>query len=235
MVQNSPLFRPLFSILPLALVVAFTGPVLAGCDSSKEEEKAPEKRKKLSEMEQAGSDSEATEEELKKKREALGIRDQDEVAAEIAAEFEKGAREYVKTRLPQYRELVKAMRDEVTDIETNAKKWADAKDPAKAYEKWETAYKETTKEFDKTYDELTGEGAEGGNTQATISTAYRTLEGWRSNMNAEVASGETFDKDIEELRKIFDEIDKALDDIEKDESLVIDTTVKDGEKKEKGE
>lgn len=231
MVHHSPLIRPLLSSLSLALVVGLAAPALVACDSSKEEEKAPEKRKKLSEMKQAGGDEELSEEELKKKREALGIRDQDEVAAEIAAEFEKGAREYVKTRVPQYRDLVKAMRDEVSDIETNAKKWADAKDPAKAFEKWHTAYKEGTKAFDKTYDELTGKGAEGGNTQATISSAYRTLEGWRSGMNADVAKGESFDKDIEEIRKIFDEIDKALDDIEKDESLVIDSTVKTGDEK----
>ena len=97
------------SFLPLALGVLFLAPLTVACDGGEQKEEEPKKKpRSLSDLKQAGPD--ATPEELEAARKKAGFKSAEEIAAENAAMFEKGAREYVKTRLKEYRALRRRVR-----------------------------------------------------------------------------------------------------------------------------
>lgn len=167
-------------------------------------------------------DNTASEEELAKMREAAGHSSQDELAKENAAMFEKGAREYVKTRLPEYRALVKELRGHLDQIEKQAPKW---KDQA-AFDKFNEKYRKKVKDFTETYDKLTGKGIEGGNTQADLGAAFRDFEQLNADIAPGVADNEALDEALKRIRERLDKVEEALDDIEKDESLEVNPDYK---------
>lgn len=173
-----------------------------------------------------------TPEELKEARRKAGFKDADEIAAENAKEFEKGAREYIKTRMKEYRAFLADMRANLEDIEKQAAAWAKAKDPQKAFDKWKAKFKDAAKDLTKRYDKMTGNGVEGGNTQAELSKAFRGWEDLKADLSQDIASNERFGAALEEIRKNLDEVEKALEDIDKDENLVINKFYKEGEEGE---
>lgn len=196
-----------------------------GCGGSGENPYAVKKEtKSLSDLKQ--SQPEISPEEAEAKRKELGIKTNEEIAAENAAMFDKGAREYVKTRLEEYRELLADMRGDLESLEKEAPKWAAAKDPQAAFDKFSEKHGEWTKEFKKRYDTLTGHGAEGGNVQAVLGKAFRTWEELEGALGPEIGKAEQFASTLDAIRKDLDEVDKSLAEIEKDESLQIDETYK---------
>lgn len=164
-------------------------------------------------------DDKRSAEELKEARKKAGFVDQDELAAENAKMFEKSAREYVKTRMKEYREFMTSFRESLDDIEKQAQAFTKAKDPQKAFDKWRAEFGKRAKTLMKTYDALTGNGAEGGNTQAILSKAFRAWENLKADLSPDVGKNERFAEILKEIRGNLDEVDKALEDIDKDESL----------------
>jgi hypothetical protein len=215
-------------------VLAALFAISLGCGGGGENPYALKKPSKgLNDLKQ--STAEISPEEAEKKRKELGIKTNEEIAAENAAMFDKGAREYVKTRLEEYKAFIKELREHLDALEKDAPKWAEAKDPQAAFDKFTEGNKEWSKDFKKTYDTLTGHGAEGGNTQATFGKAMRGWEELEGALGPEIGKNEQFAATLGEIRKGLDETEKALEDIEKDESLTIDETYKktDGKKKKK--
>lgn len=167
-------------------------------------------------------DNTASEKELEEFRQAAGHPSQDEIAAENAAMFEKGAREYIKTRMPEYRELVKAFRGFLDQIEKKAPKWKDDK----AFDKFDEKYAEQVKDFSDTYDTLTGRGVEGGYTQADLSAAFRDFEQLNADIGPGVADNEAFPEALKRIRERLDKVETSLDDIDKDETLEVNPDYK---------
>ena len=185
------------AVLSLALIVPLSVPlVLTGCggDGKSGKDKILSdlgpKSKKLSEIK--SKKSEMTPEQLKEARRKAGFKDTDEIAAENAKMFEKGAREYVKTRMKEYRSFLTDFRANIDEIEEQAAAWPKAKDPQKAFDKWRNEFGKDAKEIMKRYDKMTGRGAEGGNTQAVLGRAFRGWENLKNDLNAEIGANERF-------------------------------------------
>jgi uncharacterized protein YicC (UPF0701 family) len=205
----------------LALAILFTAGSLApmACDDTAREEKlnSHKKTRDLKDVE-----IEMTPEELAEARKAAGHDSQDEIAAENAKIFEKGAREWIKTRMSEYRDFLADFRDHIDTIEKEAPKWKDDK----AFAKFDEKYKERVKTFVETYDDLTGKGAEGGNTQAELGRAFRDWEALKDELSPGVADSERFPEILKAIRDTLDTVGKALDDIEADETLEINPLYK---------
>ena len=195
-------------------IVAGLGLFGAACDSPKQDEPAASS-KKPGELKQA-SDTKMTKEELEKARKEAGFKSFDEAAAENMAAMEKGNREYIKRRMDKYRDMLKQLRGFVDTIEAESAKWAEGKGD---FEKFKEKYEEDAKAFRTSYNELTGNGLEGGNTQAKIGKAMRGWENINNDLGPDIAKEGSFKTAIEDLRKDLDEVDKEIDAIDKDESL----------------
>lgn len=193
---------------------------LAACDSGKPKEEPPPKTKSLSELKQTPK-TDMSPEELEEARRKAGFADKDQLAEENVAAMRKGEREYVKTRLAEHRALLETMRALLDRVEKEAPKWAKAKDPAKAYEKFAAKHKEDVAALGETNKKLM-ENATGIDIQAKLIGAYRSFELVNDDLGPELASAEGFSTTIADLRKQLDEIEKELDAIEKDETLKVD-------------
>jgi hypothetical protein len=211
----------------LALAILLTSGSLApmGCDGERQEKLNTHKQTR----DLKDYNPEMTPEELAEARKAAGHDSQDEIAAENARIFEKGAREWIKTRMPEYRDFVADFRDHIDTIEKEAPKWKDDK----AFAKFDEKYKERVKTFVETYDELTGKGAEGGNTQVELGKAFRDWEALKDELSPGVADSERFPEILKGIRDTLDTVSKALDDIEADETLEINPLYKPKKKKGK--
>src|SRR5690606_19852019 len=117
-----------------------------------------------------------TPEELEEARRKAGFKDKDELAEENIAVMRKGEREYVKTRLAEHRALLASVRGLVDRVEKEAPKWAKAKEPAKAFEKFSKKHEEDTKALDETYKALMEGGGSQIDVQAKLVGAFRSFE-----------------------------------------------------------
>jgi hypothetical protein len=212
----------------LALAILITSGSLApmmACDDARQEKlNTHKKTRDIKDVE-----IEMTPEELAEARKAAGHDSQAEIAAENARIFEKGAREWIKTRMAEYRDFLAEFRDHLDTIEKEAPKWKDDK----AFAKFDEKYKERVKTFVETYDELTGKGAEGGNTQAELGKAFRDWEALKDELSPGVADSERFPEILKAIRDTLDVVGKALDEIEADETLEINPLYKPKKKKGK--
>ena len=213
------------SIPALLAVSALFSLGLTACDAKENPYAVKEKKT----VDLHAYDKEMTEEELAEARKAAGHDSMEEIAAENAKIFEKGAREYVKTRLPEYRDLVQEMRGYLDAIEKNAEKWTDE---AK-FDKFNKGYKEDVKAFLETYDVLTAEGVEGGNTQADLGWAVRAWETLNDDLGPGVFDNAQLPVAIKDIRDRLDKVSAALDDIEKDETLEVNPLYKPPKKTKK--
>ena len=217
--------RNLVSMLTVSLCLGLSVSSLA-CDADRPN---PYEVKKSGSIDLHSYEKEMTPEELAEARKAAGHDSMDEIAAENAKMFEKGAREYIKTRLPEYRDLVKELRGYLDAIEKQAPKWGDDA----AFSKYEDKYKKDVKAFLDTYDTLTGKGIEGGNTQADLSAAVRAWEALNGELGPGIGDNAQLPKALEEIRERLTKVEAALDDIEKDESLEVNELYKPPKKKKK--
>jgi hypothetical protein len=160
-------------------------------------------------------------EELAELRKKSGFKTQEEIAAENAKMFEKGAREHVKTKLEGYREVVATLTSNLDEIDKESKKWLKAKDPAKAHEKWAKKKEKANKELEKLYMDISGNMSEGGDTTAKLGKAYRGYTELFGNLGGKVAENERFPPAVEDIRKDLETVVGLLDDIEKDDTLVV--------------
>jgi hypothetical protein len=197
----------------LPLVLASLGLVLlvSACDAKEDPYKLPEKKT----VDLHKVDNQMSEEELVEARKAAGIKSPEEVAAENAAWYETECRKYIKGKLPEYRKLVADMRAFLDTIEKQAPKW---KNDA-AFEKFAGKHKEAVTEYWKAYDETTGKGGEGGNTQVIIAAAADAFEQLNADLGPNVTDNEAFPVAIQAIRDNLEKVTKALDEIEKDDSL----------------
>ena len=211
------------STLLATVTLATTCVTLSACDKKED----PYATKKGGQVDLHSVEVEQSEEDLEEARKAAGHDSRDEIAAENAKMFEKGAREWIKTRMPEYRDLLAEMRGFLDDIEKRAPKWSDDAKFAKFNDK----YRKKSRAFVTTYNELTANGVEGGNTQADLSLAFRTWEALNSDLGPGIADKEGFPTALEEIRKTLDKVEKALDDIEQDDTLETNPDYKPKKKK----
>ncbi|MCA9651225.1 MAG: hypothetical protein H6712_13355 [Myxococcales bacterium] len=203
-----------------ALVCA-TGLVigLCACDTGQPKVETPPPTKSITELKQS-SQSELSPEELEEERRKAGFKDPDELAAENIEQMKKGEREYVKTRLEEHREMLTSLRGLVDRVEKEAPKWAKAKDPQGAFDKFSEKYKEDTAALDETYKKLM-EGGSQIDIQAKLVGAFRAFEDLNGDLGPEISGEEGFPKYISDLRSQLDEIEGELGVIEKDETLKV--------------
>ncbi|TPV97235.1 MAG: hypothetical protein B7733_00635 [Myxococcales bacterium FL481] len=185
-----------------------------------EEKPKPKLKKSRSLADIAAAQPKMTAEELAEARKKSGFKTDAEIAAENAAMFEKGAREYVKSRLKSYRKLVGDLRGFLDKLEKQAPKWATSGRGQKNFERFAAKYKKDTKAFVTRYDDLTAKGSEGGNTQALLGKAVRAWDDNLRDIGPELGSQSAFGELLASIRADLDKVDQALTDIEKDESLV---------------
>ncbi len=206
----------------MRLTISVISSVLAlssvACDSKKDDPLVPAKTKSLSELKQEVKDT-RTPEELEKARKEAGFTDPKEEAKANMAAMEKGEREFVKTRLEKYREMTKGLRAHLDSIEKGAAAWAKAKDPQKAFDKFNEGYKEDKKAFMTAYNELSENGIRGGALAASISKTLRAWGDINNDLGPEIGKAENFAKSLKDIRASLDEIEKDFDAIEKDETL----------------
>jgi len=169
--------------------------------------------------------TELTPEELEARRKAAGFKSKAEIDAELAAknaaEMEKGEREHVKTRLKEYRALVDGTTKLIDDLGKETAKWAAAKDPQKAFDKASKGLQDRLKEIGKTLDKLSEKGIKGGNTQDLLNKTLRPLEEVMGALAATSGSDAAFTDALTKVREARDNVVKALDEIEKDQSLTV--------------
>lgn len=218
--------------LPLALAGALA------CDGGERKSIADQigpPTKKLSELKQ---ESEVSEEELARRRKEAGFKTKAEIDAELAEqnakEMEKVEREWIKTRLKDYRALTTNTKKYLDDLEKEAGKWAAAKDPQKAFDKAAKGLSDRLRELIKQIDKLSERSTKGGNTQATFNKLFRPLEEIVNNLGPNIAGEAAFTEALTGVRTELDNAIKALDDIEKDETLEINEFHEGDEAADKG-
>ncbi|MCY1055399.1 hypothetical protein [Nannocystis sp. SCPEA4] len=209
-----------------------------GCDGGERksiaEQIGPES-KKVSEIKQ---ESKVSEEELARRRKEAGFKTKAEVDAELAAEnakeMEKVEREWIKTRIKEYKTLDADTAKFIDDLEKEAGKWAAAKDPQKAADKGIKPLQDRFKALIKQIDKLSERSTKGGNTQASYNKLFRPLEEVVNNLGPAIASEAAFTDALKNARTELEGINKALDEIEKDETLTTNK-FKEGEGEGEGE
>lgn len=200
----------------LILVTALALAPLAGCDAPKQDE--PIAKAAKPELKQT-VDTKMSKEELEEARRKAGFKSFDEEAAENMAAMEKGEREYIKRRLPKYRDMLAQVGGFVDRVEKEAEKWPKAKDAQAAFDAFAKKYEEDMKTFMEGYNELTEQGLKGGNAQAKIGSAMRSLADLNNDLRPDISSEAGFKTAVQGIRDAIAEVDKELTAIEKDESL----------------
>lgn len=205
--------------LSLGCLLAFT----LGCDSGeKEPDLGIRKTKSLSELKQAEK-SDMSKEELEAARRQAGFKSPEEQRAEALAVYVAREKGYIKGRLGEFRAFMKDLRAELDQLEAAAAKWAKAKKPEAAFEKWQEKYKERSKALLDRYDELTEEGARGGDTKAELDKAVREWESLNAELNPEIAKEEGFPAVLKAIREQLDKVGEEFSAIEKDATIEAET------------
>jgi hypothetical protein len=200
--------------LACGLIIALAA---TGCD--RREELAPAKTKNLNELKQAAA--EKSDEELAKARKEAGWKSNEEVMSEAKAKYERDAKLYIKAKIADYRKLVDDIRKQVDSLEEAAVSWEAAKDPQQALTSFSTRAKKDKSAILERYNQITGNGAEGGDTQVALAEAVTAWGQLLGDSSPELAKSETFKTRLAEVRAKLDAVSKTLDEIEKDATLVV--------------
>jgi chromosome segregation ATPase len=211
----------------LLTVLALVGIVSLGCDKKEDEAKTDDKKtKSIYDVKQA-SKTEMSEKELEEARRKAGFVPHEERMEEAKAEYDKMEKGYIKGRIPAYRDLLKAVKAKVDDVEKAAPKWVSAE---AAFEKWNGKYKEDVKAIKKKENELTENGSRGGNLQVEITALFEQWDAINGALEPKISESPDFKTAVEAMRTKIGEIDKQLDEIEKDESIEPETPEGDDKK-----
>ncbi len=170
-------------------------------------------------------------EELAEARRKAGFVDPDEERAKVAKEMERGEREYVKTRLKEFRGLTKDFEDRIAELEKAAAKWAKAKDPQRPFDKFKSKFMKPARKLMKTQVKLSENNARGGKTNELLIMALRTWDDLLNDLGPDLASNERYPEIIKEVREQLAKTNEYLDGIENDEDLVVNKFYKEGEAK----
>ena len=204
-----------------ATVLSFL--LLAGCDSGEKKsitEQIGPPTKNLADLKQESKVSKEEQEKIRKEMGFVNKADKEKEEAEkIAKEMEASERAWIKTRLKDYRKLNEDTKKFLDDLEKEAGKWAAAKDPQKAFDKSSKGFQDRMKELIKQIDKLSERSTKGGNTQAEYNKLFRPLDESIPNLGPQVASEPAFTDLLKNSRTELDTLNKALDDIEKDETI----------------
>lgn len=160
-----------------------------------------------------------TPEELAETRRKAGFLDGAALAEERAAAREQVARTYVRTRMTEYRDVVKALRRSVDEIERAARRWLRAGDRQRAYERWRGGFRRRADRTSAEYGRLDADGVDGGRTQALLAQAYRGWEDLKEDLSGDVAEDPRFMGLVSNVREALDAVAAALDDIQHDDAL----------------
>jgi chromosome segregation ATPase len=206
------MFAPVLSLL-----------LLAGCDSGEKKSIADQigpPTKSLADLKQESTVSKEEQERIRKEMGFVNKADKEkEEADKIAKEMEASERAWIKTRLKDYRKLNEDTKKYLDDLEKEAGKWAAAKDPDKAFDKNGKSFQDRMKELIKQIDKLSERSTKGGNTQAEYNKLFRPLDESIPNIGPQAASDPAFTELLKNSRTQLDVLVKALDDIEKDETI----------------
>jgi hypothetical protein len=207
------MFAPVLSLL-----------LLAGCDSGGEKKSIADQigppTKSLADLKQESTVSKEEQERIRKEMGFVNKADKEKEEAEkIAKEMEASERAWIKTRLKDYRKLNEDTKKYLDDLEKEAGKWAAAKDPQKAFDKNGKSFKDRERELIKQIDKLSEKSTKGGNTQAEYNKLFRPLDESIPNLGPEVSADPAFADLLKNSRTQLDALNKALDDIEKDETI----------------
>lgn len=201
------------------LVVALSLTLAPACGGGEKKSIAEQIGPSTKNVAELKSETKVSEEELARRRKEAGFVSKEEADAKLAAEnaamFEKGDREYVKARIADYRKLTADARKYLDDIEKGSAKWTE-----KNFAKTGEDLKKRGADLVKSIDKLSEKGTKGGNTQATLNKAFRPLEELKDAITLELPKDPAFAETLKTIREALDEADKAFADIEKDESLV---------------
>lgn len=201
-------------VLSTALLAPFA---LTACDSNKEPIVEPNKSKKPSELKQAKK-TEMTPEELAEARKKAGFVDPEEQMAAARKQLEHEDKLFVKGHLDEFRKITKDFRGALDSVEKGAPKWAKAKDSDAAFGKFNEGYKKDNKALMKAYRELTSNGANGVGS-IKLNAFITDFENFNGDLGGKISENEKFASSLEALRKALTDVDTAIDEIEKDESL----------------
>jgi hypothetical protein len=207
-------------LAPLVSISLLLG--VSACDQKQDPYKAPEKKKRV---DLHNIDNTMSEEELVAARKEAGIKSPEEKAAEGAAWWEAESRKWVKARIPEYRKLIEDMRGFLDEIEKQAPKW---KDDA-AFTKFKDKHDEKLKEFLAKYQEVTGEGGQGGKTQEPLAAAFAGFDQLLLDIGPGVIENEAFPGAIQQIRENLDKVVAAVDEIDKDDTIDLTETETGGE------
>ncbi len=167
-------------------------------------------------------------EELAEARRKSGFVDPEEERAKIAKQMEKGEREFVKTRLKKFRALTKDFEARITELEKAVAKWAKAKDPQRPFDKFKGKFMKPARKLMKTQRKLSENNARGGKTNELLIMALRTWDDLLSDLGPDLANNERYPEIIKKVREQLAKVNEMLDDIEKDEDLVVNKFYKEG-------
>ncbi|MDC0722148.1 hypothetical protein [Nannocystis bainbridge] len=167
----------------------------------------------------AASPLSMTPDELAETRRKAGFQDGATLEAERAEARERVARSYVRAHLPAYREVVKALRGNLAEIERAARRWLRTSDPQRAYERWRGVSRRRADRVAGLYAQVADDGFDGGHAQRLLADAYRRWEELREDLGGEVAADARFSALLVELRDALTAVARVLDEIEHDEEL----------------
>jgi chromosome segregation ATPase len=202
---------------------------LLGCDNKAIEDGISDnKSKSIYDVKQKAK-TEMSKEELEEARRKAGFKSHEERLEEAKAQYDQMEKGYVKGRLSAYRDLVKGLRDKLDEVEKAAPKWA--KNEA-AFKKFSEKYKEDNTAFKKQYDELSEQGNRGGNLQVDLGSLVDEWENFNGDLAPQISEAEGFATTLEGLRTKIGDIEKALDEIEKDETIEADELPEDDKDKD---
>lgn len=203
----------------LVFATALVAPLaLTGCDTGQAPVVDESKQSKKPEELKQAKKSEMTPEELAEARKKAGFVDPDEQRAKAVEKLQREDKMFVKGHLDDFRKITKDLGAALNGVEKAAPKWAKAKDSDAAFNKFKESYKKDNKELMKAYREMTSNGANGV-ASIKLNDFITDFENFNGDLSGKISENENFTKSLEALRQALTDVNTAIDEIEKDESI----------------
>ncbi len=134
----------------------------------------------------AAAPASMTPDELAETRRKAGFQDSATLEAEARRGPRAGRAGYVRANPAGYREVVRALRGNVAEIERASRRWLRASDPQRALERWRGISRRRADRVAGLYQHLADDGFDGGQVQRLLADAYRRWEELREDLGGEV-------------------------------------------------